>query len=106
MVSGLLERFHRKRASHSQKKGCSFMEWLLVVLAVGVFMGLGLVLWTLANGNRKMRDSGSIRGSGGGFSVWCYERGSWRCLENKTIAGFIPGPSPTGPGLYDGYCVK
>jgi hypothetical protein len=41
-----------------------------------------------------------------GFSVYCFEKGSWTLLEDRSERGFVPGPPPAEPGSFDGYCVK
>jgi hypothetical protein len=41
-----------------------------------------------------------------GFSVWAYEKESWSLLEDRSERGFVPGPPPAEPGLFDGYCMK
>jgi hypothetical protein len=41
-----------------------------------------------------------------GFSVYCFEKGSWNLLEDRSERGFVPGPPPAESGPFDGYCVK
>lgn len=50
--------------------------------------------------------SGSFLSDSAGFSVWSFEKGSWRMVEDRSGKGYVPGSAPKGKGQFDGYCVK
>jgi hypothetical protein len=50
--------------------------------------------------------SGSFVGQQAGYSVWCFDKGNWRMVENRSGKGFVPGDAPRGRGKFDGDCVK
>jgi hypothetical protein len=80
------------------------MEWFLGGL--GVLIVVALAAWWLSRKKKRKLDTSSKSVVGPGFSVWSYEGGSWRRLEDRSSPGFIPGPPPTEPGRHEGYCVK
>jgi hypothetical protein len=84
-------------------------QWLLGLLAVGAVFALAFWLWCLTQKPGKFsrsRHSHPHHGAEAGCSVWCFQGGNWGLLEDKSGAGFVPGPAPSEPGLFDGYCMK
>src|SRR3954447_18657840 len=84
------------------------MIWLLVVL---VLAAIFLAIWWRLTRRPLARTQG-LRGIRGqrltmgmndeGHSVWSYEEGQWRLVEDQSAPGFVPGPAPAEPGLYEG----
>lgn len=82
-----------------------------VVVAVAVLAGTGIALWFWWQSNAlpatvtftTLIDSVLLAA---GDSVWCFEGGKWKLLEDKSAPGFVPGLPPTEPGQFDGYCLR
>jgi hypothetical protein len=83
------------------------MYWVLGLLGLGAGIALALWLWWLWKKRLGLSGSRGPSGFGGaGYSVWRFERGNWSLLEDRSAPGFVPGPPPSEPGLFDGYCMK
>jgi hypothetical protein len=86
------------------------VNWLPIVLLIAGTAAVAFWLWLLFKKrpvfSRFSRSSHMFLFGAAGYSVWCFEGGSWRLLEDKSAPGFIPGPPPAQPGPCEGYCVK
>ena len=83
------------------------MNWLIGVIAVGAAILLALMLWwyfhrsgAFFSGPRTELPPRT------GYSVWSFQGANWRLEEDRSLAGFVPGPAPNEAGLFEGYCVK
>ena len=83
------------------------MSWLYWILAAGAAIALAILLWWYFFKRIQMthRDDWP-RIDDGGHSVWCFQKGSWVLLEDKSAPGFVPGLPPDEPGTFEGYCIK
>jgi hypothetical protein len=85
------------------------MNWLLALL---ILAGILLFIWWLTRKPFRMTHGRWTHGyfsrgfHHGGHSVWCYEGGTWRLMEDHSAPGFVPGPPPAQPGTFEGECVK
>jgi hypothetical protein len=83
------------------------MEWILgAIVAIAV---VALVVWLLLprpHLGHSSRVAQSPYARETGYSVWAYEKGGWKILEDKSAVGFVPGRRPDGSGAHEGYCVK
>lgn len=81
------------------------MGWLLALLGLAVVAALAILLYLFL---KKLKTSAlhTHHPALGGFSVWCFQGGAWSLMEDNSAPGFVRGPPPAAPGLYDGYCMK
>ncbi len=83
---------------------------VVVIVVVAVLVAIGIVFWLRARFSNLpvtfttlFRDPCELEA---GDSVWSFEGGKWKLLEDRSAPGFAPGPQPTEPGQFDGYCVR
>jgi hypothetical protein len=81
--------------------------WLLGLLGVAVAMALAVWLGSSApEGGGKPPTHTSHARDRSGYSIYCFEKGSWSLQEDRSAPGFVAGGPPAEAGQFEGDCVK
>jgi hypothetical protein len=83
------------------------MEWMIGLLVVAVVVAI--VLWVFGpyKGLGGQSSNGAVFGLGrNGHSVWGWQAGAWKMVDDRSAAGCVPGPAPTDRSKFEGEHVK
>jgi hypothetical protein len=82
------------------------MEWSFVSVAI---LAIIAIYWLSQRKERHTSDTSS-EGDGKfattGFSVWVFERGSWRKIGDHSKPGHVARPAPTGAADFEGCTLR